>query len=622
VPVRRSLPQAWLQRHDVAWWEPVVLGAALLAAAVAVWTTLAADFLRYPGWLAVQKADIILGPVVVGLYWHRRRPQSAYGPLLIAFGFLMVPYILQSVDEPVAFGTGVAWEGVIFVATEALILAFPAGRLRSRADQLIVAVAALTVAGPFITLVLISPLSRPDGSISGCLAACPENGLHAFTGDPGFAHDLAQADRIAIVAIALSTIALIVWRFARGTPPRRRAYAIGAPVALLFLVMQAGYQGLNLLDEQGSSAHEVFQWGIVVARASLWYGFLCALIAAELFAGRVLRRIIRRSLNRPAQDELEAMLRGPLGDPGLRLAFWDADAGAWTDAEGATLEPPAPASGRMVTQFRREGRPAAAIFHDAALADDAELLQASGDLALLAVENSELDAGWNEALRALRGSRARIAAASDVERLRLERDLHDGAQQRLVVLRIKLGITGDLVADHSAARARLTELERELDEAIDQLRDLAHGIYPPLLADMGLVAALRAVAMQSPLPVSVRGEVTRHPAEVESAIYYCCLEAIQNATKHGGSGARIHIEVGESEGVLRFVVSDDGAGFDVLATRDGFGLRNMRDRLGALDGDLQVVSAPGAGTQVSGQVALAAEPSEPERGRPVAPAPG
>ena len=475
-----------------------IAAAATAAAALAVWVTLSADFLAYPGWLAAQKADIILGPVLVGLYWLQRRPASRFGPLLIAVGLVGgAPYILQSSSEPVLFATGILWEGVIYVLTLTLILGFPSGRLDGRAERVILATGATAVLGAYLILVLFSPQIASQSSISACKAACPENGLLVMS-EPSLVIDALRVGRVGVILAALAAVGLIAWRVLRGTPSRRRAVMVGAPVAILFLLAQAAFQTARLLEIEADDLYSVIQWTLTAARSSVWYGFLLALIAAELFAGRVLRRVVVGSLRRPALGDLEAMLREPLGDPGLRLAFRRPDTDGWVDADGEPIAVPDPASGRVLTEVERDGQPAAAIVHDAQLAEEPELLRAAGAIALLAQENAQLEAAWNGSLRDLQESRRRIVAASEGERRRLERDLHDGAQQRLISLRIRLAIASEQATADPAIGATLGELEHDLDEAIEELRDVAHGIFPSVLADRGLVPALRAVGRARP----------------------------------------------------------------------------------------------------------------------------
>ncbi|MFN2591189.1 MAG: histidine kinase, partial [Actinomycetota bacterium] len=212
----------------------------------------------------------------------------------------------------------------------------------------------------------------------------------------------------------------------------------------------------------------------------------------------------------------------------------------------------------------------------------------------------------------LRASRQRLVAAQDEERRRLERNIHDGAQQQIVAIGVKLGLARALVdRDPVKATQVLTELHRENQEALETLRDLARGIYPPLLADHGLAAALEAQARKSPVPVSVDADgVGRFPQEVEAAAYFVILEAIQNVAKYAKAGA-VTIRLAAADGELRLAVVDDGAGFDPSTVRRGSGLSNMGDRLAALGGALDVRSSPGGGTTVEGRIPIATRTEAP-----------
>jgi signal transduction histidine kinase len=229
----------------------------------------------------------------------------------------------------------------------------------------------------------------------------------------------------------------------------------------------------------------------------------------------------------------------------------------------------------------------------------------------LTVHNAQLDSALQESLEGLRrqaaelqASRARIVAAADSERRRIERNLHDGAQQHLTALAIKLRLASELAGqDGGALTKSLEDLSGEVSDAARELRDLAHGIYPPLLAESGLPAALAAAASRSTLPTTVdAADLGRYPAEVEATVYFCCLEAIQNACKHAGEGATLALRLREDAGRLTFDVVDDGKGFDAQGRGLGAGFRNMADRLGALGGSLKVESAPQRGTTVSGTI--------------------
>jgi signal transduction histidine kinase len=213
-----------------------------------------------------------------------------------------------------------------------------------------------------------------------------------------------------------------------------------------------------------------------------------------------------------------------------------------------------------------------------------------------------LDAALTSTLDDLRASRSRLVAAADAERRRIERNLHDGAQQHLVALAVSLRLARDLAQDDPEASAEiLDQLGHDVRDTIQQLRDLAHGIYPPLLADAGLAEALRAAAQRSPNAVRVDSTRDRFPAEVEAAVYFCCLEALQNAAKHAPD-ADVEVRVWDDERVLRFEITDDGPGFDVRTATAGHGFQNMADRLGAIGGRVSWHGIPGRGTRVAGEV--------------------
>jgi signal transduction histidine kinase len=230
----------------------------------------------------------------------------------------------------------------------------------------------------------------------------------------------------------------------------------------------------------------------------------------------------------------------------------------------------------------------------------------------LALHNSQLDTALQTTLDEvrkqadeLRESRARIVASGDAERRRVERNLHDGAQQHLVALAVNLRLAKDIIVDdQEAGLEMLDELAGEVQETIQELRELAHGIYPPLLVDSGLVEALRAAANRNPLPVEIVTDgVGRYPPEAEAAVYFCCLEALQNAAKHAPN-ARVEVRLWEESGGLLFTVADDGPGFDPAKAQRGHGYVNMADRLGAIGGTVRWDSGMGKGSQVHGSVPL------------------
>ena len=251
-----------------------------------------------------------------------------------------------------------------------------------------------------------------------------------------------------------------------------------------------------------------------------------------------------------------------------------------------------------------------AVVHDAALRDDPMFLDVARSSVLKAIESERLGAELRGSLRELKESRARIISSADRERQRIERDLHDGAQQSLVALRIRLELASEFLRDRPArAEQLLGELGTEVDGALEQVRSLARGVYPSLLADRGLREALRAAALRSPVNTTVDTDgIGRYSPEIEAAVYFCCLEAMQNAMKHANGVETISISIGGKEN-LRFEVRDDGAGFAEAEAGSGTGLTNMRDRLAAVGGVLTIQSSRGEGTSVSGEVSLSSNGS-------------
>jgi signal transduction histidine kinase len=326
-----------------------------------------------------------------------------------------------------------------------------------------------------------------------------------------------------------------------------------------------------------------------------------------MLLARALSRLgfaLRRSDDR---SEVRDALATALSDPTVELLFREHRSGTWHDAGGrSVLWPPPLSAARAATSLSGDdARGDVVLLHDPALGDDPELLDGISDMVLAGWRQERLASDLARAVRDLDDSRRRIAEAADVERARIERDLHDGAQQRLVALRIRLGVAEEILSTNPAAGVReIHELGFEVEHAVEELRSLARGIYPSLLNDLGIVAALDSVARRAPMPVHVVADgVTRHPIEIESAIYFTCVEALQNAIKHARTASGVWIKLTETPHILRFKVRDDGAG----STGDrggGHGIRNMHDRIEAVGGRLSVEGQPGHGTTVSGSVAL------------------
>jgi signal transduction histidine kinase len=308
----------------------------------------------------------------------------------------------------------------------------------------------------------------------------------------------------------------------------------------------------------------------------------------------------------PARGELRVALADALADPTVELAYWLPERGGYVDADGRSVQLPegGPGAERIATEVERDGRRVGALIHDPAVCDDPELVSGVATAAALALDNERLGAELRARVEELHASRQRILEAGLAERRRLERDLHDGAQQRLVSLSLQLGLVdARLERDPAGARAVLESAREEARAALDELRELARGIHPAVLTDRGLGAALEALAARSAVPVELAAlPQERLPPAVEAAAYFVVAESLTNVAKYArASHAQVRVE--RRDGAAYVEVRDDGAGGADLAS--GSGLRGLADRLAALDGRLRVDSPPGRGTLVRAEVPCA-----------------
>ena len=390
-------------------------------------------------------------------------------------------------------------------------------------------------------------------------------------------------------------------RFLWASHARRRlllpVFLTAAPFVVAFALNAA------LFDLAGVQRTDTARAIFAGTRILLPLGFMAGLLFARAYAGEALAFMARKLVGRPPIAAVEQLVRRVLDDPQARLVFWLPRSEQFVDRHGMAVALDPAFEGITWRGFGHGEAKVLAIVHDDVLSEDPELLEAVGAASLLTLENRRLEHDLLDSVDALRASQRRLVGAASAERRKIERDLHDGVQQKLVALRIELELARDL-GDSAGLERRLEELAADFDEALDDLRSTAHGIYPPLLADEGLGAALREVARRSPVPLTVDLEdVGRLSEECETAIYYCCLEALQNVAKHGGDGAAAKLRLWRDRNSVRFSVTDDGVGFVTRGpAAGGAGLTNMTDRIGAVGGTLAVRSSPGDGTTVLGTV--------------------
>jgi signal transduction histidine kinase len=588
-PVRVRSARDWFPATA---WEAAAF-ALLPVAASSLLLGVTSEHLAHPLGAAAYTTYLIVAPVLVGLFWWRRRPSSRLGPLLVALGYMSWPISWQGSDGPALFTLGVLGLAPLIAMSLFLCLAFSTGRLHHAFDRWLLAALVFVLALFYGASLLLSPTLFGEGPLAECVAACPDNPFQI-----GSESQLLEAIAtfVTYVGLAVVAVGVAVWvgRFRAATRPQRRTLVPVAATSLLLVPSLFVYYFSVLVVGVGETTSDVLSWLLVGMWIVFPLGFAVALLQADLFAGQAFRRLLSELANRPTPAGWHAIVADALDDPSLRLGYWDPAARHFRDAEGGELANTPERAGRRWTEVRRDGLPVAALDTDVALAENPELVDAAASATLLAVETGRLEGE-------LRASQARALAAADAERRRIGRDLHDTAQQRLLALRVHLSLAGEQLQPDELPIVE--QLERELDEALHELQSIARGIYPQVLAQHGLAAALRSAVQNAAIPISVTDDgLRRHSSAVELAVYFCCLEALQNAAKHAGPGASASVWLFDGDGELRFRVEDDGQGFEPARVGPGTGLTNLADRLSAVGGSIRIDSAAGRGTRVAGQI--------------------
>jgi signal transduction histidine kinase len=539
-------------------------------------------------WIAAALV-IGLGFVGAGLFAWYRNPGNRTGVLMVATGFAWYIGLLAHTEPTLLFSVGFMLENLYVAPAVHLLLAYPSGRLESRVDRALVAITYATVTLGFLPVALFVSTDA-----YGCVG-CPEN---LFLVEELTSFGMSWLDVLSVCGIVLPTavVARLVQRWLRASRPLRRTVT---PVFLaggVLMITLATVLAIVLLG--GSVEHaEIVFYSSLPALALVPFLFLAGLARGRMLRGSGLGRLVRRLGASLERGELRAALAEALGDPSVELAYWLPDSRQYVDAEGHPVELPGPDTGRSVTEVDRDGRRIAAIVHDPTLLDDPDRVREAGAAAALALENERLEAELRARVEEVRASRSRLVEVGWRQRRRLERDLHDGAQQRLVSLALTLRMARDRLGDDSGDAAHLLDRSREeLDLALSELRELARGIHPAVLADRGLSAAVGSLADRAPLPVEVR-EVSpeRLPEHIELTAYFVISEALTNIAKYAAA-SRAWVSVTHQNGRLLLEVGDDGVGGADVGR--GTGLRGLADRLDAIEGRLYVESEPGRGTTV------------------------
>jgi signal transduction histidine kinase len=519
-----------------------------------------------------------------GLIAWRRRPDSRSGLLMTAtgFGFLASPLLAQ-IEAGAGQTAAIVFSDLWAIPFSALMLTFlTGGRLVSTIDRWAVASFVL----PLIILQFVWLLFlAEDGNI-----------LLAFP-DAGIADAVDKAQRALSGVACMFTIVLIALQWRAASPPRRRALlpsVAGAGALALFALLVTN-------DLVTGSRSETLLWAAILSLITVPLAFLAGLLRSRLARGG-LAELFRelRTMHGPA---LQRALARTLGDPELVVAYRVPGRAEYVQADGAPVEMPQAGDHRRIVPVEHNGREIAALVYDASLDDDPELVEAVSAAAAIALENEHLHAEAHARLAELRASRERLVAAGDAERRRLERDLHDGAQQRLVAISMQLRyLQSRIREDPATAEELVTTASDELAQSLEELRELARGIHPAVL-DHGLDAALESLAGRSALPVTVDCELgERLPAPIELAAYFVASEALTNVAKYAqATSASVRVRRTGTRAVIE--IADDGAGG--ANASGGSGLRGLADRVEALDGTLRVDSPPGAGTVVTAELPCA-----------------
>jgi signal transduction histidine kinase len=492
-----------------------------------------------------------------------------------------------AVDWPVSRLATTVWmlaHGLQPAAYGLMVLAYPSGRLHARTERLLVSIAAAVgIVWMGAPMLFFDP--------EGCASCTPRVSSWLYTGTRFDYLRVGQVTWVVFVALGVWFVVLLVRRLL-AAPPGARITLLPIGFAVLFTAAEFIAQRIVWLggwESPGAALDWIDRANAILLPLAIFVGL------AEIRRRRGPLGDLVVELERAGPGEIGQALSRTLGDPTLELLLWLPDRRGFVDENGQPMDTSTIPDGRALTEIGPPGEPLAALLHDERLLGQRALLEAAGSAARLAFENARLQAELRAQLTELRASRARIVEAADSERRRLERDLHDGAQQRLLAL----GLALQLLRDGSGDEELLAQAETELQTALRELRDLARGIHPTILTEQGLGAAVRSLGDRLPVPVRVEGGDERYPASVETALYFVVAEALTNITKHAEARSAA-VSLARENGKLVVEISDDGRGG--AAARHGGGLQGLTDRVAAAGGTLRITSESGAGTTLRVEV--------------------
>jgi signal transduction histidine kinase len=528
-------------------------------------------------------AWLILPYVLGGLFAWYRKPENQFGRLMIAAGFATLLSSLSSGTSNLAITLGMAFDLAPFAFFMHVFLAFPTGTLRNRGERMLVgatyAVASLNIVG------LILGGYDPANAI-------------AVVDAPGLAADLLRVQLIAVGGLLLVAFAIMVTR--RGVAGRPLPTPVKVLVSFFSLALVMGAvllltQALEIpLDASLAIQRTMF---IVAGFAP--FVFLIAILDARLARSAVGDLLVELRSD-PEPTDLSEPLSRALRDPTVSLAYWLPQYDTWADQDGRPVSLPGHDDPRSVTLIDSDGGHMAALIHDPSLDDEPELLEAVGAVAGIALENGRLHVELKAKLQELEGSRERVIEAGQQERKRLERNLHDGAQQRLIALSLELGMYATKLGVDPEAQSQIQAARKEIAVSLEELRAVARGLHPAVLTGHGLGVALESAAARATVPVRLNVAVEKRLDEsIEVAAYYVVTESLANIGKHAHAH-RATVDVTREGDELVVEVVDDGVGG--ADSEQGTGLRGLADRVEAQGGRLRVWTPRGGGTRVRAEM--------------------
>jgi len=537
--------------------------------------------------------------LITGFLAWAQRPANRMGRLMVGLAFCLLLTAFAQPVWPIVVPFGLLSFSLANVLLGYLILAYPSGELRSNANRALIVLTFVLGGGPrFVRLLTQDPRAMGLGF---------DNPYLLFH-DPAFAATMATLPYVLDIVLLMAFVGFVVARWVHASGPTRRTLSpVLIPTLVLLLILLG--DAITIVIEVPANVREFFDTAQLLARTAIPIGFLLGILRTQIARSAIAALVVELGAT-PTPGKLRDALAHALVDPTLTVAYRAPGGATFIDAEGRPVNLPGEDSGRAVTMLERDGTPLAAIIHDPALLVDPGLVAAVASALRLAVENERLQVQVESQLDEVRASRARIVAAGDIERKRVERDLHDGAQQRLVSLTLALRLVRTKMGDDGDAGIRLS-LEQASDEAkaaLSELRELARGIHPQILTEAGLAAAIDSLADRAPVDVSVKVGPGRYSAAVEGAAYFAVSEALANVAKYAQAN-HVLVQAQWADGALSIEVSDDGVGG--ADPGSGSGLRGLSDRLAAIDGTIEVISPNGGGTRVMAHIPTVAPVLQP-----------